>query len=107
MCGYFTHGLAGGARLRERVFHSQTIAEIFAQIDEYFAAMIEHGLPPDHHALTAGGGFVDRGPRDPKCGEVTNAAPAAGRRGQRRLEFRLPAECAGCDLVPPKAEHPR
>ena len=78
MCGYFTHGLAGGARLRERVFHSQAIAEIFAQIDEYFAAMIAHGLPPDHHALTAEAAFVDRGPRDPKCVEFTNAAPAAG-----------------------------
>jgi tRNA-dihydrouridine synthase B len=48
MCGYFTHGLAGGARLRQRVFHSQTIAEIFDQIDEYFQSMIERGLPPDN-----------------------------------------------------------
>src|SRR5436853_4275953 len=77
MSGYFTHGLAGGARLRERVFHSQTIGEIFKQIDEYFAAMIEHGLPPDHHAFRDGAEFVDRGPRDPKCAEFTNAAPAA------------------------------
>lgn len=47
MCGYFTHGLEGGARLRERVFHSQTIGEIFDQIDRYFESMIERGLPPD------------------------------------------------------------
>jgi tRNA-dihydrouridine synthase B len=47
MCGYFTHGLAGGARLRERVFQSQTIAEIFDQIDTYFQAMIELGVPPE------------------------------------------------------------
>ncbi|MGH9760297.1 MAG: tRNA dihydrouridine synthase DusB, partial [Blastocatellia bacterium] len=40
MCGYFTHGLEGGARLRERVFHSQTITEIYDLIDEYFASMI-------------------------------------------------------------------
>jgi len=79
MSGYFTHGLAGGARLRERVFHSQTIGEIFKQIDEYFAAMIEHGLPPDHHAFRDGAEFVDRGPRDPKCAEFTNAAPVAAR----------------------------
>src|SRR5437763_14985965 len=106
MCGYFTHGLAGGARLRERVFHSQTIAEIFAQIDEYFAAMIAHGLPPDHHALTAGAEFVDRGPRDPKCVEVTNAAPAAGWSEQRRMEFRLPAGFASCGNFRLKAELP-
>lgn len=70
MCGYFTHGLAGGARLRERVFHSQTIEEIFHQIDEYFASMIERGSPPD---LTRD--LADRGPRDPKCAEFTRTAP--------------------------------
>ena len=47
MCGYFTHGLEGGARLRERVFHSQTIAEIYDHIDEYFESMIAEGRPPD------------------------------------------------------------
>jgi nifR3 family TIM-barrel protein len=47
MCGYFTHGLQGGARLRERVFRSQSIPEIFDRIDEYFEAMIERGVPPD------------------------------------------------------------
>ena len=36
MCGYFTHGLPGGARLRERVFHSSSITEIMSNIDEYF-----------------------------------------------------------------------
>ncbi len=79
MCGYFTHGLAGGARLRERVFHSQTITEIFDQIDEYFQSMIERGVPPDafFHSSKDGGEFVDRGPRDPKCAEFTNAAPVA------------------------------
>jgi len=66
MCGYFTHGLAGGARLRERVFHSQTISEIYDQIDEYFESMIEQGMPPD--ALRARE-FVDPQPRDPKNAE--------------------------------------
>jgi tRNA-dihydrouridine synthase B len=47
MCGYFTHGLAGGARLRERVFHSQTIDEIFSKVDEYFECMIQHDVPPE------------------------------------------------------------
>src|SRR4030095_1907248 len=75
MCGYFTHGLAGGARLRERVFHSQTISEIYEQIDEYFASMIERGVPPD--ALTREEReFVDPQPRDPKNAEFTRTAPA-------------------------------
>jgi tRNA-dihydrouridine synthase B len=75
MCGYFTHGLAGGARLRERVFHSQTIAEIYAQIDEYFASMIERGVPPD--AMTREErAFVDPEPRDPKNAEFTRTAPS-------------------------------
>jgi nifR3 family TIM-barrel protein len=47
MCGYFTHGLEGGARLRERVFHSQEIAEVYEIIDEYFDSMIQTGRPPE------------------------------------------------------------
>jgi nifR3 family TIM-barrel protein len=47
MCGYFTHGLEGGARLRERVFHSQSVEEIFGNVDAYFASMIERGVPPE------------------------------------------------------------
>jgi tRNA-dihydrouridine synthase B len=77
MCGYFTHGLAGGARLRERVFHSQTVGEILDQVDQYFACMIERGVPPD--ALDSASrekAFFDRGPRDPKCAEFTRTAPA-------------------------------
>lgn len=73
MCGYFTHGLAGGARLRERVFHSQTITGIYDQIDEYFASMIDRGVPPD--ALTREERtFVDPQPRDPKNAEFTRIA---------------------------------
>jgi nifR3 family TIM-barrel protein len=76
MCGYFTHGLAGGARLRERVFHSQTISEIYDQIDEYFASMIERGVPPD--AMTREErAFVDPEPRDAKNAEFTRTAPMA------------------------------
>jgi len=47
MCGYFTHGLEGGARLRERVFHAGTIEEIYGHVDDYFEWMIAHGRPPD------------------------------------------------------------
>jgi nifR3 family TIM-barrel protein len=79
MCGYFTHGLAGGARLRERVFHSQTISEIFDQVDGYFLSMIERGAPPDPVSSHASedGTFEDRGPRDPKCAEFTRTAPTS------------------------------
>ena len=74
MCGYFTHGLAGGARLRERVFHSQTIAEIFDRIDEYFASMTERGVPPDSLSLTPD---MKPHPRDPKCAEFTQRVLSA------------------------------
>jgi nifR3 family TIM-barrel protein len=72
MCGYFTHGLAGGARLRERVFHSQSIAEIFAKVDEYFECMIESGAPPD--AFVHSAADMNPHPRDPKCSEFTRSA---------------------------------
>ena len=74
MCGYFTHGLSGGARLRERVFHSQTIAEIFDQIDEYFASMIERGVPPD--LLHDTSEYRHEHARDLKTAEFTRAAEA-------------------------------
>ena len=47
MCGYFTHGLEGGARLRERVFHAQQIDEAYEIIDEYFDSMIQTGRAPE------------------------------------------------------------
>jgi nifR3 family TIM-barrel protein len=77
MCGYFTHGLAGGARLRERVFHSESIGEIFCRIDEYFESMIERGVPPDLKGRSSKetGDFVDPGPRDSKCVEFTRTVP--------------------------------
>ena len=56
------------------MFHSQTIAEIYDQIDEYFASMIDRGVPPD--ALTREErAFVDPQPRDPKTAEFTRTAP--------------------------------
>ena len=77
LCGYFTHGLAGGARLRERVFHSQSIGEIYGQIDEYFESMITRGVPPDltRQAIDQQP-FKDPGPRDPKCSEFTRTTAA-------------------------------
>ena len=50
MCGYFTHGLAGGARLRERVFHSQTIAGDLRSDRRVLRVDDRRGVPPD--ALT-------------------------------------------------------
>ncbi len=73
MCGYFTHGLAGGARLRERVFHSQSIAEIFDQIDRYFVAMIEGGAPPDAQFNPAD--YRHEHARDPKTAAFTRTVP--------------------------------
>jgi tRNA-dihydrouridine synthase B len=75
MCGYFTHGLAGGARLRERVFHSQSIAEIFDQIDDYFTSMIERGVPPD--LARDAGEYKHEHARDPKTAEFTRMADVA------------------------------
>jgi nifR3 family TIM-barrel protein len=72
MCGYFTHGLAGGARLRERVFHSQSITEIFDQIDEYFTSMIERGVPPD--VQFDPNDYKHQNARDPKTAEFTQLA---------------------------------
>jgi nifR3 family TIM-barrel protein len=78
MCGYFTHGLAGGARLRERVFHSQSTSEIYDQIDEYFDSMIERSVPPDIlKAPREVESFVDPNPRDPKCAEFTRTRPTS------------------------------
>src|SRR5262249_8407772 len=67
MCGYFTHGLAGGARLRERVVHSHGVEGIFHDIDEFSASMMSRGVPPASGRRPAS--FVDPGPRDPKCAQ--------------------------------------
>ena len=58
------------------MFHSQTISEIYDQIDEYFASMIARGVPPD--AMTREErAFVDPEPRDLKTAEFTRAAPVS------------------------------
>ena len=62
--------------MRERVFHSQSVAEIFDQVDDYFRSMIERGCPPDAGAGSSKEAreFIDPGPRDPKCAEFTQSA---------------------------------
>lgn len=42
ICGYFTHGLPWGGKLRSRLFHSTTVAEARATIEEYFDLLAEH-----------------------------------------------------------------
>jgi nifR3 family TIM-barrel protein len=42
ICGYFTHGLPWGGKLRSTLFHATKVAEARAIIDEYFALLAEH-----------------------------------------------------------------
>lgn len=42
ICGYFTHGLPWGGKLRQRLFHSTTVAEARAIVTEYFTLLAEH-----------------------------------------------------------------
>jgi hypothetical protein len=40
--GYFTKGLPYGSRLRERIFHSHTVADATAFVNEYFDLLERH-----------------------------------------------------------------
>ena len=42
ICGYFTHGLPWGGKLRARLYHSRTVAEARGIVAEYFALLAEH-----------------------------------------------------------------
>jgi nifR3 family TIM-barrel protein len=48
---WFTHGVAGGAKLRGAIYQSRTGAEVLAQVDAFFAAQLaaraESGAEPD------------------------------------------------------------
>jgi nifR3 family TIM-barrel protein len=48
---WFTHGVAGGAKLRGSIYHSRTGTEVLAQVDAFFdaqlAARAESGAEPD------------------------------------------------------------
>jgi hypothetical protein len=37
---WFTHGVAGGARLRGAIYQSRTGAEVLSQVDAFFAAQL-------------------------------------------------------------------
>jgi nifR3 family TIM-barrel protein len=48
---WFTHGVAGGAKLRGAIYHARTGAEVLAQVDAFFTAQLaaraESGAEPD------------------------------------------------------------
>jgi nifR3 family TIM-barrel protein len=44
---WFTHGVAGGAKLRAAIYHARTGAEVLAQVDAFFAAQLVGGAEPD------------------------------------------------------------
>ncbi len=43
---WFTHGVAGGAKLRAAIYHARTGAEVLAQVDAFFAAQLAYGAEP-------------------------------------------------------------
>jgi nifR3 family TIM-barrel protein len=44
---WFTHGVAGGAKLRRAIYQARTGAEVLAQVDAFFAAQLAGGAEPD------------------------------------------------------------
>jgi nifR3 family TIM-barrel protein len=43
---WFTHGVAGGAKLRAAIYHARTGAEVLAQVDAFFTAQLASGAEP-------------------------------------------------------------
>jgi tRNA-dihydrouridine synthase len=44
---WFTHGVAGGAKLRAAIYQAKTGAAVLAQVDSFFAAQDHAGNDPD------------------------------------------------------------
>jgi nifR3 family TIM-barrel protein len=44
---WFTHGVAGGAKLRGAIYQARSGAEVLAQVDAFFTAQIANGAEPD------------------------------------------------------------
>jgi hypothetical protein len=44
---WFTHGVAGGAKLRTAIYHARTGAEVLAQVDAFFRAQLASGTEPE------------------------------------------------------------
>jgi tRNA-dihydrouridine synthase len=44
---WFTHGVAGGAKLRASIYHARTGAEVLAQVDAFFSPQLVGGAQAD------------------------------------------------------------
>jgi nifR3 family TIM-barrel protein len=44
---WFTHGVAGGAKLRAAIYHARSGVEVLAQVDAFFAAQLADGAEPE------------------------------------------------------------
>jgi hypothetical protein len=44
---WFTHGVAGGAKLRRAIYQARTGAEVLVEVDAFFAAQLAAGAEPD------------------------------------------------------------
>jgi nifR3 family TIM-barrel protein len=59
---WFTHGVAGGAKLRAAIYQARTGADVLAQVDAFFAAQLEGGAEPpaaENDAAYAGEGSAE------------------------------------------------
>jgi hypothetical protein len=43
---WFTHGVAGGAKLRAAIYQARTGAEVLSQVDAFFTAQLASGEEP-------------------------------------------------------------
>jgi tRNA-dihydrouridine synthase len=43
---WFTHGVAGGAKLRRAIYTARTGAEVLAEVDAFFLAQLAGGIEP-------------------------------------------------------------
>jgi tRNA-dihydrouridine synthase B len=43
---WFTHGVAGGAKLRAAIYHARTGTEVLSQVDAFFSAQLAAGAQP-------------------------------------------------------------
>jgi nifR3 family TIM-barrel protein len=60
---WFTHGVAGGAKLRKAIYQSRTGAQVLDQVDEFFTAQL------------AGGGETEASPEDVGLSEFPEGMP--------------------------------
>jgi tRNA-dihydrouridine synthase B len=53
---WFTHGVAGGARLRAAIYQAKTGLDVLARVDEFFLAQLERGadLCPEENSVEIG-----------------------------------------------------